>query len=169
METEYMEGILSELFHSNETALNAREDTMVIEAMEFEKIPFVGSTVVHYPGGYLERHWASIANEWETINLPEHLIAENTQIIKERAVIKDLQKVVKSFLRRAFLKAETVGDLSVLIPENMHVHFSAQLERAIYNSAPVLNRWAITQFLDQEQEALAVIRRQLLENVILRD
>ena len=168
MEMKYMGGILDELFTPAEKDIQIREDNLVIEAMEHEKVPFVGNTTIHYPGGYLERYWATAANGWEVINMPGHLIAENNRIIKDRAILKDLKKVVKGFLRRGFLKAETVGDLPALIPENIHNHFPDNLQVAIYNSTPVLNRWAIEQFINQEQEAIRVIRRQLLENVILR-
>jgi len=168
MDMQYMDGIISELFDPAEKALCIREDKMVAEAMEEEKIPFSGSTTIHYPGGYLERHWASLENAWETINLPGHFIAENNRIIDERKKLKELKKIVKGFLRRGFLKAETYGDLPALIPENMHNHFPRALEQVIYNSAQVLNHWAIAQFINAEQEAIKVIRRQLLENVILR-
>jgi len=165
---EYMDGIISELFDSAEAALCTREDEMVITAMEHEKVPFIGSTVIHYPGGYLEKHWASMGNRWEVINLPGHLIAENNRIIKERADLEALKKMVKGFLRRGFLKAETAGDLPALIPENIHNHFPKALQREIYNSAQVLNHWAIAQFINKEKEAIHIISRQLLENVILR-
>jgi len=169
MKMQYIDNILFELFTPVKKELKEREDNLITTAVEEEGAPFTGSTIIHYPGGYIEKNWPAFSNEWTTINMPEHLIAENNRIIKDKEKCKQLKKLVKCFLQRGFLKAETPGDLPALIPENMHIHFPPELEKEIYDSTQVLNRWAVSQFIAQEQKVIKIIRRQLLENVILRN
>ncbi len=168
MEMGYMAGIISELFDPIEKALENRKTKLTFNIMEDLNITPQGTTTFYHPKGDFDIYWPTRHDTWTTVDIPGHFLAENNRIIDEKEKLEQMKKTIKGFLRRGFLKAETAGDLPALLPESIHTHFPAKLQKEIYNSAPVLNRWAIEQFINQEQTAIKIIRRQLFENVILR-
>jgi len=130
--------ILSELYKPNICALQKRETIIFKASIEENGEEYGGEMIVYYPGGYLERYGKDKVNGYTAVNMPNKYLAELHNIFREEKTIKANKKLVKGFLNRAFLRAETPGDIPILLPESLHTHFSANLNQTIYNSAPVL-------------------------------
>lgn len=168
MYTKLTTQIMYELFEPKKQDLLKREDKLFILSLEAKNIPYEGEMIVYYPGGYIKRYGEIINNKYHSCDMPTKYLAELYSIHKARDVLFENKRKVKGFLNRIFLHTEAPGDLPALVPKALHVHFSKELQESIYNSVQILHPKYIKMLLRKEDKALDIIKRQLLENIILQ-